>query len=100
MPSFPPRNRRPTGFTETKVSRHQTVDGDHGRIETPTYTAIDDVASLQEHHAWPGLKSAVMVESRREIGEKIERRRASALVSGPAREPTGADHPKSLGDSK
>jgi predicted transposase YbfD/YdcC len=60
------------GFKDTKVSRHQTVDGDHGRIETRTYTAIHDVAWLQERHAWPGLKGVVMVESTREIGDKIE----------------------------
>jgi predicted transposase YbfD/YdcC len=28
------------GFKDTEVSRHQTVDGDHGRIETRTYTAF------------------------------------------------------------
>lgn len=60
-------------FTDTKVSRHQTIDGDHGRIETRTYTAIHDVAWLQERHNWPGLKGVVMVESTREIGDKTER---------------------------
>ena len=60
-------------FKDTKVSRHETVDGDHGRIETRTYTAIHDVAWLQERHDWPGLKGIVMVESRREIGDKVER---------------------------
>lgn len=60
------------GFQDTKISRHQTVDGDHGRIETRTTTVIHDVAWLQEHHNWPGLKSVVMVESIREIGEKTE----------------------------
>jgi predicted transposase YbfD/YdcC len=67
------------GFKDTKVSRHQTVDGDHGRIETRTYTAIHDVAWLQERHDWPGLQGVVMVESVREIPgsspgtDKIER---------------------------
>src|SRR5438876_4423736 len=60
-------------FQDTEISRHETVDGDHGRIETRTYTAIHDVAWLQERHEWPGLRGVVMVESRREIGEKIER---------------------------
>jgi len=61
------------GFKDTKVSRHETVDGDHGRIETRTYTAIHDIAWLQERHAWPGLKGVVIVESTREIGDKVER---------------------------
>jgi predicted transposase YbfD/YdcC len=60
------------GFKDSKISQHTTVDGDHGRIETRTYTVIHDVAWLQERHAWPGLKGVVMVESTREIGEKIE----------------------------
>jgi predicted transposase YbfD/YdcC len=53
-------------FKDTKVSHHQTVDGDHGRIETRNYTVIHDVAWLQKRHGWPGLKSVVMVESIRE----------------------------------
>jgi predicted transposase YbfD/YdcC len=60
-------------FKDTKVTRHETVDGDHGRIETRTYTAFHDVAWLQERHDWPGLQGVVMVESTREIGDKIER---------------------------
>src|SRR5438105_3636726 len=65
--------QKANGFKDTTVSRHQTVDGDHGRIETRTYTAIHDVAWLQERHDWPGLRGVVMVESTREIGDKIER---------------------------
>ncbi len=64
--------QKASGFKDTKVSRHETVDGDHGRIETRTYTAIHDVAWLQERHDWPGLRGVVMVESTREIGTKIE----------------------------
>jgi len=65
--------QKANGFKDTTVSRHATVDGDHGRIETRTTTAFHDVAWLQERHDWPGLKGVVMVESTREIGEKIER---------------------------
>lgn len=65
--------QKANGFKDTKVSRHETVDGDHGRIETRAYTAIHDVAWLQERHHWPGLKGVVMVESTREIGDKVER---------------------------
>jgi len=65
--------QKANGFKDTKVSRHETVDGDHGRIETRTITAIHDVAWLQERHDWPGLRGIVMIESTREIGEEIER---------------------------
>jgi predicted transposase YbfD/YdcC len=71
--------QKANGFKDTKVSRHETVDGDHGRIETRIYTVIHDVAWLQERHDWPGLEGVVMVESTREIPgsspgtDKIER---------------------------
>ena len=64
--------QKANGFKDTKISRHETVDGDHGRIETRTYTAMHDVAWLQERHNWPGLRGIVMVESTREIGDKTE----------------------------
>lgn len=63
--------QKTNGFKDTTTSRHETVDADHGRIETRTTTVIHDVAWLQERHAWPGLKAIVMVESTREIGDTI-----------------------------
>jgi predicted transposase YbfD/YdcC len=71
--------QKAAGFKDTKISRDQTVDGDHGRIETRTTTVIHDVAWLQERHDWPGLKAVVIVDSMREIPgsgpgtDKIER---------------------------
>jgi predicted transposase YbfD/YdcC len=65
--------QKANNFKDTTISRHETVDGDHGRIETRTTTVIHDVAWLQERHNWLGLKAVVMVESTREIGSKIER---------------------------
>jgi predicted transposase YbfD/YdcC len=52
-------------FNDTTVSRHQTVDGDHGRIETRDVTVIHDVGWLDDRHAWPGMKSVIIVESTR-----------------------------------
>jgi hypothetical protein len=71
--------QKASDFRDTKITRHETVDGDHGRIETRTYTVIHDVAWLQERHPWLGLQGVVMVESQREIPgatpgtDKIER---------------------------
>ena len=59
-------------FKDATVTRDTTVDGDHGRIETRATTVIHDVAWLQERHLWPGLKGVVIVDSRRELGDKIE----------------------------
>jgi predicted transposase YbfD/YdcC len=65
--------QKANAFKDTTISRDQTVDGDHGRIETRTTTVIHDVAWLQKRHDWPGLKAVVIIESIREIGDKIER---------------------------
>ena len=59
-------------FKDSTISRNQTVDGDHGRIETRVTTVIHDVAWLQKRHDWPGLQAVVMVESTRESAGKIE----------------------------
>ena len=59
--------QKTNGFKDTTISQHQTVDADHGRIETRTHTVIHDVAWLKECHQWPGLQGVVMVESQREI---------------------------------
>jgi predicted transposase YbfD/YdcC len=59
-------------FKDTKISRDETVDGDHGRIETRTTTVIHNVAWLRERHDWPGLNGIVVIDSQREIKGKTE----------------------------
>jgi predicted transposase YbfD/YdcC len=59
-------------FKDTTVTRHETVDGEHGRIETRRYTAIHDVGWLQERHGWPGHSGIMMVESTRELAARTE----------------------------
>ncbi len=46
---------------------YETVDGDHGRIETRKYIMTSDIDWLQDKGAWAGLRSIGMVESSREI---------------------------------
>ena len=65
--------QKANGFKNTTISRDETVDGDHGRIETRTTTVIHDVGWLRERHAWPGLNGVVIIDSRREIDGKVER---------------------------
>lgn len=60
------------GFAGINVSQSQCINGDHGRIETRTTTVIHDVNWLQKRHDWPGLQSLVMVQSVRELPNKIE----------------------------
>jgi len=58
-------------FKHTTISCDQTVDGDHGRIETRITTVIQDVEWLQERHNWPGLKAVVVVESERDLSRFV-----------------------------
>ena len=60
------------GFKDTNITRYETTDGEHGRIETRKYTAIHDVGWLQERHVWPGLAGVLMVESTRELPGRSE----------------------------
>jgi predicted transposase YbfD/YdcC len=64
--------QRANGFKDTEISRHETVDADHGRIETRTVTVIRDAGWLNHRHDWPGLKAVTIVESVRETGGKTE----------------------------
>ena len=60
-------------FKDAKVSRHETLEKSHGRIETRRFTSISDIDWLKKRHDWVGLNSIVMVESTREfVSGKIE----------------------------
>jgi len=48
----------------------ETVDGDHGRIETRRATVLHDVAWLAERHDFPGLAAAGKIAATREIDGK------------------------------
>ena len=72
-------------FKDMAVSRHQTLEKSHGRIETRAVTALDQIDWLKKRHNWAGLKSIVMVESVREIiGGKTERETRFYISSLPA----------------
>ena len=60
------------GFADATISVDQTVDADHGRIETRRVTVVHDVDWLQKIHQWPGLKGVVIIDSQREIDLKTE----------------------------
>ena len=47
----------------------ESVDGDHGRIETRRYFASSDIDWLQGKEDWTGIKSIMMVQRQREINE-------------------------------
>jgi predicted transposase YbfD/YdcC len=71
---------------EPFIRENQTVDGDHGRLETRKYVACSHIDWLNQRHKWPGLQSVIMVEYSREIKGKIKTRRRyyiSSLNVGP-----------------
>ena len=72
------------GFAEIDHDYHETVDGDHGRIETRKYWITSDIDWLGAKASWANLQSLGLVESRREIGEQVELERRYYLVSLPA----------------
>jgi len=55
---------------------HQTVDGDHGRVEVRRYWTVDQFDWLADRAKWKGLNLIGMVESERHIGDtvSVERR--------------------------
>jgi predicted transposase YbfD/YdcC len=71
-------------FKDTTISRHETIDADHGRVETRTTTVIHDIDWVKERHAWPGLAGVVIVDSRREFNEKIECETRLYITSSPS----------------
>jgi predicted transposase YbfD/YdcC len=60
----------------TQVARCETVEKDHGRIETRRYYQCAALDWFADRHKWEGLKSVGMVEAIREIGDHrtVERR--------------------------
>ena len=67
-------------FAGVRHDFRQTVDGDHGRIETRRVWVtdqLDDWLDQSQRSRWPGLRSVAVVEATREIPSKpasVERR--------------------------
>jgi predicted transposase YbfD/YdcC len=55
---------------KTPLARAESVDGDHGRIEVRQAALSHDIAWLQAHHAWPGLRAIGKVTAARETPAK------------------------------
>jgi predicted transposase YbfD/YdcC len=75
---------RATGFADIAHAYHETVDGDHGRIETRRYWITSEIEWLGAKASWANLHSVGMVESRREIGASVQIDTRYFLTSLPA----------------
>lgn len=71
------------GFGDLPVSSHQTVEKDHGRIETRQALWITDLSWLdkQLRERWPKLAGVGMIERQRDINGKISNERAFYIGS-------------------
>lgn len=59
-------------FKEIECDYFETIEKDHGRIETRKIWATSDIGTLKTQHArWEKLHSIIMIESVREIKEKV-----------------------------
>jgi predicted transposase YbfD/YdcC len=55
-------------FQQTRYTKDETVDGDHGRLEVRRCYATEDCEWLRRKAEWKGLRSIAMVESQRSVG--------------------------------
>ncbi len=75
---------RVCNFKDAPYEYAKTVNKDHGRIEIRQCWAISDLeylAAIRDVERWQGLKSLVMIESERRIGDKTERQTSFFISS-------------------
>jgi predicted transposase YbfD/YdcC len=58
-------------FQDVPYDYCETVDGDHGRIETRRYWATSDVEWLSDKPLWKNLRTIVMVERERNVDGEV-----------------------------
>jgi predicted transposase YbfD/YdcC len=59
-----------SGFKDVPYNYCETVDGDHGRIETRRYWTTSDIEWLSDKPLWKNLRTIVMVERERLVENK------------------------------
>lgn len=82
-----------TTYFESSLSPEAVVitfDGGHGRIETRSVRATNEIDWLKENHSWDGLKSIIAVTATRETKNKVTEETRYFISS------LSADNPKQL----
>jgi len=75
--------RAQNGHPPKGLQCSQTVEKDHGRLETRCYYQTDGIGWFEDRDKWAQLRSFGMVESTRQIGETITVERRYYLSSLP-----------------
>jgi hypothetical protein len=86
------------------ASRHQSVEKDHGRIETRRYLCAGQLDWLSVGGQWAALRSVAVGEAERTVGAKTTRERRHYLSSLPPEAPAlarairrhGSEHDRGL----
>jgi len=76
--------QRACGFADAKTFFHQTVEKDHGRIETRRHWSTSDIDWLNKLHDWTALTSIGFIEREVESGGKVQLSRHFYISSLPA----------------
>lgn len=59
----------------------QSIDGEHGRVETRQYYTTDDIDWLEGKHEWTGIKTICMAVRERDVNGKTSTERAYFISS-------------------
>ena len=70
-----------TGLTDVSCDSYQSVDADHGRIETRRYWLTGDIECLGVKGSWANIAGVGMVESKVEAGAEVSVERRYFLTS-------------------
>ena len=78
-------DERQDGFEQIEVTVHESCEKGHGRLEKRRVVATADLEELQKDHQWPGMRSAVKIERRRELlaAGKVEEETCYCISSLP-----------------
>lgn len=57
---------------DASLDYHETIDGEHGRIEIRKYWTSSDLSWLQGKENWPNLETICMVERERQFADRTE----------------------------
>ena len=73
-------------FNDISHRYHETVDGDHGRVEVRRYWTVEQFEWLADRAKWQGLSLIGMVEAERHVGAdvRVERRYYIARLANDA----------------